>query len=504
MKKSNDFLELFSTLTPEDLKIKLLDIGVTLRHINNHIHKYFYVINKIYTNNAVFKDQDLCRLNTRDLKRKFGGRYSHAIVSNLVKTNIIKLQSNYYVGVQSKGYILCEPIGAKLYKFENTKFARKIKEDEIKLIETHTQTLARLYRSLTRLETDHIDINSLNEVEYMSLKILKNNPFQKVGKLGGRLYNNFCNLPKTLRSKLKLNNELLGFVDIVNSQMVFLGGVIKDYLVVKNIDFSESTTQFIKLSCDGLIYNQFMELIGNSDRAEVKEMVFSIIFSEKSYSKDLGSVFKREYPQVYEVINSIKRDNYKVLAHQMQQKEAKVVFRALDAIDSTLDVLTIHDSLYAPISHLNIIKGALIDSFKAEGINCAINVNDEEVIIINNVNSSQIELVSTSTSEIKFLKKIKELKEKKERKKRIGVKGFVELATIIDFNIIPKEKIKKKIEELVDCDVKVISEYSMFVFMDFAFHHDGIYVNLKKRNDPENIKKIKIILNQEKRIHVIA
>jgi len=481
MKKEKHLIKLFSTVSPEDLTQRLLEVDVSQLHIQNHLIKYFFIIDKIYTNDVINKNTEVCRLNTKLLKNILGSCYSHLILKNLKKTGIIQLSSNYFAGCQSNGYILSEPRGAKLYTFSEGKFVSKIIEERVSRIEKDTQTLSRLFRTLTNLQLDHIDLNSLTEDEFRFVKMLQDNPFQTVGKKGKRVYNNFCNLPKSVRSKVKLNGEYLGFVDIVNSQMIFLSGVISDHLRNKCVNPIDSTAEFISLSVNGQLYEKLMKLAGIDSRYDLKESIFEIIFSKKSYSK-LKPIFEKEYLQVYQVIKDLKKDDYKVLAHLMQQMEAKVIFRALDSIEFNKDVLTIHDSLYCPISEISTIKQALIDSFRTEGLNATINVNDQELITVNSYKTNEIEKIINFENS-RFEIKIQELKAKRAKDEKIGIKGLCELAQTIDFDSLDKEIIERKIEEVVPVPVIVNKDQMKFSVLDYFFFWNGMYVDKRSPND---------------------
>lgn len=481
MNKRNGSIELFSTISPEELTPRLLELGVSKKHIKNHLAKYFYIIDRIYTNDVINKNTEVCRFNFDLLSRIIGTRYVKPILSNLINAGIIQLSSRYFAGVKSNGYILSEPRGAKLYTFSDGRFVEKIIEGRVSRTEQDTQTLSRLFRTLRNLQLDHIDLKSLSEDEFRFVKMLKDNLFQTVGKKGKRVYNNFCNLPKSIRSEVKLNGEYLGFVDIVNSQMIFLSGVISDQLRNKGVNPIDSTAEFISLSVNGQLYEKLMKLAGIDSRKEIKELIFEIIFSKKSHSK-LKRIFKKEYSQVYQVINDLKADDYKVLAHLMQQKEAKVVFRALDSIEFNKEVLTIHDSLYCPISEINTIKEALIDSFRTEGLNATINVNDQELITVNSYTANEIEKI-INTENSRFEIKLQELKARRARNEKIGVKGLCELAQTIDFNSLNEEIIRKKIEEVVPVPVKVNMNQMKFKVQDYFFFWNGMYVDKRSPNN---------------------
>jgi hypothetical protein len=402
MKKNEKSIELFSTVSPEDLKQRLLKIGVEEKFIKNHWVKYFYIIHKIYSNDVINKNEKECRLHS-DLLRKLLGSYYSVILNHLISTGIIQLSSNYLAGGRSNGYILVEDRGASIYEFGNEhNFVRKMLKEDKPRVQKDTQTLSRLFRALSNLEYDHLDQASMSESEKKFIYFLKNNLFQLIGERGNRVYNNFSNLPKSIRSKVRLNGEELVFVDIVNSQMVFLASVIKKTLEFKNKTIENSTSKFIDLATTGKLYEYLMKECEVADRAELKDQVFKIIFGPKSFSKLISKKFNQLFPQVIEEIKFLKKDDHHILAHQMQQMEARVVFRALDSIDYEKDILTVHDSLYAPESEEKTILEALINSFKEEGLEAVINVNDKYTIKVSEFDSysNQIDRILENTSKM--------------------------------------------------------------------------------------------------------
>ncbi|MEB2775248.1 hypothetical protein SYJ56_08005 [Algoriphagus sp. D3-2-R+10] len=171
----------------------------------------------------------------------------------------------------------------------------------------------------------------------------------------------------------------MAFVDVVNSQMIFLASLVKSQLESQSITLEDTTNHFIQLVTDGKLYEHFATEFDLS-RNEAKDGVFQMIFSSNKFQSKIKKSFKAQFPQVFAVMVQIKEKDHKVLSHLMQQKEAEVVFRALDSIEYSKEVLTVHDSLYAGKSDLKAIADALIKSFQIEGINATINVNDQTKI----------------------------------------------------------------------------------------------------------------------------
>ncbi|SIS88435.1 hypothetical protein [Belliella pelovolcani] len=396
-------VKFYSPASPEELTQRLLEIGVSQKHINNHLPKYFWLINKIYIHPTINKHEVECRLSKELLSNIIGVNYYSKIINNLINLGIIIKSSNYSNyddNKRSNGYSLIDKSNIKQYTFtDSSRFIKKLTQSKITRVNKDTLTLSRLYRAMSNLQYNHINQDDLNQNDKLFLNQLIDNPFQKVGQKGKRVYNNFCNLPKELREKLKLKDENLAFVDIVNSQMIFLAEVIKKYIINNNIQIDKYTSRFFKLIEDGKLYDAFAHWL-QCDRKVAKNKVFIIIFDNNKNNK-INQLFESKFPVVYSVIKKLKENDYKALAHSMQQEEADVIFSALDSIEYTTDVLTIHDSLYTNQSNLPIIKEALIKAFNQRGITATINVNDEYTINTNQSNPIEAILSPSEPSIIK-------------------------------------------------------------------------------------------------------
>lgn len=373
-------LELFTNITVIELTERLLEVDVDQKHIKNHLPKYFYLIDKIYSNKVFNKNSEFCKLNSRLLKLMLGSDYYKKIINNLIAIGIIELHKNHrnFNNIkESKSYRLIDDSGFFILEFkgEEYKFVSSIIQNRIKRVEKDTQTLARLYRTLSNIQTDHIDITNLSQSELMFIHQLQTNKFQTVGKKGKRVYNNFCNMPKSIRKSLKLEGQYLSFVDIVNSSMIFLSGVIKSHMGKHDITPTESTNKFFDLVVGGKVY-EFVAAELGIPREESKDGILKMIFSSNNSDGKIKRTFYNNFQQIGYIMNNIKLHDYRILAHQLQQKEAEIIFRALDSIDYHKEILTLHDSLYSTHSDLELIVTALVESFKIEGINATINVND--------------------------------------------------------------------------------------------------------------------------------
>lgn len=462
----NAELKLFSTVSPEQLKIKLLEIGVKEKFITNHFEKYFYIIHKIYINDVINKNEDVCRLSSEVLRHICGGYYS-TIIKHLILSEIIKLESNYLVGSRSNGYILVSNRGAKLYTFSNSKFVEKMASQHKKNIALDSKLLCRLHRSMTKL--DLISKASLTDIEFKFAYFLENHKFQTVGTKGHRVYNNFCNLPKSLRDNLTIGGEKLAFVDIVNSQMVFLSSVINKTLQNHYAHIEESTRLFFELASNGMLYDHLMQVFCINNRKFLKEEIFTIIFGRNSFSKNLPG-FGDLFPQIMDVIKFLKKDDYRVLAHQMQKMEAKVVFQAVDLLDYDKEILTVHDSIYGVESDIDLILDALAFSFNKNDITAVINVNDDYQVNVKDYCTyhNQIDRILKDTEPLEILYDFGD-----------GPVNIVE-DEIRTLRLIPLDQINNLLsingfkEKLETWDEKIIKNLALKTAKDFVQSYDSV------------------------------
>ncbi|ERM83013.1 hypothetical protein P872_05210 [Rhodonellum psychrophilum GCM71 = DSM 17998] len=398
--KNNNY-EFLSPISEKELTQRLLEIGVKQEYINNHIDKYFYLIHTIFCNEIYNKqDVNICFLSSKKLSETLGNRYYSIIIDNLIQIGLITKICNYANFDDLKrcnGYILNETDNLEIYESNtNSDLINKLKFKPYN-IEKNSVIKERLFRSMNRLTIDDSDLNNLTVKEKIFLFCLKNRQFQKQGEKGGRIYNNFTNIISSLRKKIKLNNEKLFFVDIVNSQMVFFANTIIKYLNENNIPVEQSTKEFATIASTGTVYEMIMNII-DVDRDKAKKSMFTLVFGSNKRSSKLLNILTEKYPQLIETMVYIKKDDYTQFSHLMQQLEAEVIFDAVGYIPFAKDILTIHDSLYSSIIDKDLIKNVLIRSFNTRGIQATININDEYKIFTGNPDITPNEAIPEATA----------------------------------------------------------------------------------------------------------
>lgn len=209
----------------------------------------------------------------------------------------------------------------------------------------------------------------------------------------GRVHTNVTSLKKEIREQcMSCDGAPVGSVDIRSSQAAFLCSVFgmwkrlaTDPLMVPEPRFvkltpfwrpeesaatgkliSDELDRFSSLLREGRIYEYFAEQIGMNDRKTVKKewlafLYAPIIFDRaKHYVRSkLRQVWKRDFPTLLRCIDSMKRDNYAALSHEMQSTESDFVFKGVIPLVRLFigcPVCTVHDSLIVPAEYVNAVK----------------------------------------------------------------------------------------------------------------------------------------------------
>lgn len=155
---------------------------------------------------------------------------------------------------------------------------------------------------------------------------------------GLRCHHTLTSLPKEARKYILSNGKPLVEVDICNSQILFFAAILKQ-TKIKGID------KFVKLAETGTFYDYFCNYGFN--RSEVKEeWVTRILFTKNGYNSKIKSIFKKEFVEVNEEMERLKRKDLDVFAKMLQRKEARFVIHTIcQALgDNNTFFIPIHDS----------------------------------------------------------------------------------------------------------------------------------------------------------------
>ncbi|MCR8667940.1 hypothetical protein NO995_09625 [Aestuariibaculum sp. M13] len=224
--------------------------------------------------------------------------------------------------------------------------------------------------------------------------------------LDNRLHSIFTAIPKDLRKYVKYKGEQLISLDIKNSQPFILASILKQIIkpsvnLLNNYLSNEYNTlhvsimsdllygdqhneiqTFINQVLDGTFYEHFGDILYNEGliskdineecyigipkkirgiwikkhtnydnlRKVSKDVVMQILFSSEKHSSEFITVFKKYYPELYRVIQSIKKENEKnFFPVLLQNIEADCILdhctRYISYKHPDMPLFTIHDSI---------------------------------------------------------------------------------------------------------------------------------------------------------------
>lgn len=254
------------------------------------------------------------------------------------------------------------------------------------------------------------DENAIEKYNYSCLnvyRIANREYYFHVDNNVGRLHTNLTNLKSELRNLITYDGEQLVSVDIKSSQLSLSLALLNtefysnstdgaDLFNVNNITQSKSlinylqspTTintitsyimlvnssethdskgfkQYSKVVQEGYIYEYIqkgLEAATGSKiptRKEVKEVVFTALFTDNRYIGQDGAkpkrIFKSLFPEVYKLLAIIKRKDSTILPRLLQKMESKLMLdRVAKQISKDfpyLPIYTIHDSIVCPVGY---------------------------------------------------------------------------------------------------------------------------------------------------------
>ncbi|WP_215225877.1 hypothetical protein [Echinicola shivajiensis] len=357
-----------------------------------NFYKFLYILSKIYTTNTHFKRDpfDYCPLSAKKLEAALGGK------NNNTYSTIIKIgedaglwkRNNYYSkkrGISKTFKIIDGEHTFKRYLMDGEhRFLVKVKK--IKMDGEHwyidSEITKRTAKFLMSIDYSGVDRLKLDNNQLLQLDMFADDKYQVYSKDTNRICNSFTNISTEIRKQLMYDGELLGSVDLVNSQLIFFVEVIKEYAENNNIELDNQSWGLINLIRDGRFYESIFQkdVIEGEDRKAAKEKVFSYLYGHNKYSeaKEVGKIFKEQYPQIFDIVWLLKVNNYNHLSILLQAKESHIIQTAYK--NTNVDAITLHDALYAKESDLEVIKEVLKSTCINMGVECTIKASDGEII----------------------------------------------------------------------------------------------------------------------------
>jgi hypothetical protein len=161
-------------------------------------------------------------------------------------------------------------------------------------------------------------------------------------------------------------------IDLANSQPLVLGLVL---LRLYPRRLPDSVRRYIELCESGRFYEELMREAGfNGDRDCFKPKVFTAVFFGEAHKMrgPIADAFRRMFPEPWEAILELKRENYRNAAWQMQRAESDLVLkraaRAFMRRHPDAPLLTVHDSIMTAEDYRGEAEAAIMAAFRREGL----------------------------------------------------------------------------------------------------------------------------------------
>ena len=354
-------LEELSKYKTFNYKNQNLKVSYIVDIIHNLILKYY------------FKKENKFNLMSTILKEKYGHLYNYYI-DYLVDNNILEMLVNYKAGRNARIYkindkilkgpikrylnkdnILLKKYRNKVSQVEEAGLKNKMIDDDVKakLVDDLFYIDIQFDRSIFYLDNlNNQDIDIYNRNKYSVECINDKHIFYHFDNYG-RMHTNFTILKSFIRKNcLLINGEETYEIDINNSQPLFLTKIITDTDTkwVKEEEFE----LFKYLTLNGRYYQYVMDYLKTTDKGDVKEMTYKVLFGKNASNSKADKVFQELFPSIHYFIKLYKREHkdYKILAYELQRAESNLIFnkiiKEIMIYYPEIKMVTVHDSIIIP------------------------------------------------------------------------------------------------------------------------------------------------------------
>ena len=354
-------LEELSKYKTFNYKNQNLKVSYIVDIIHNLILKYY------------FKKENKFNLMSTILKEKYGHLYNYYI-DYLVDNNILEMLVNYKAGRNARIYkindkilkgpikrylnkdnILLKKYRNKVSQVEEAGLKNKMIDDDVKakLVDDLFYIDIQFDRSIFYLDNlNNQDIDIYNRNKYSVECISDKHIFYHFDNYG-RMHTNFTILKSFIRKNcLLINGEETYEIDINNSQPLFLTKIITDTDTkwVKEEEFE----LFKYLTLNGRYYQYVMDYLKTTDKGDVKEMTYKVLFGKNASNSKADKVFQELFPSIHYFIKLYKREHkdYKILAYELQRAESNLIFnkiiKEIMIYYPEIKMVTVHDSIIIP------------------------------------------------------------------------------------------------------------------------------------------------------------
>lgn len=375
------------TTTNYILLPKTLDIAALTSQVKlpKRLNDYLVVINMLHIKK--YYDRRLERhcwipLSRNTIRRYVHPRYQTTVVNDLKTLGVIECNEKYSkIHHLSKEYRLREDL--RTFKYQKYPIPMKIitklsehnnmewinSDPTRKLMFHHLQqTTIDTKKAMKYAERWMGDEEKYYHAQYTIMCLTKGDEdfYFKKGQSVDRIFTPITNLKKELRQFITVGGYEMGQVDMINSQPTFFALWLQRTPKIP----IEERKRFLDLALSGEFYEYFNQ--DGETREVVKHGVLAnILFGKKKQllGCKYGMILQDDFPSIYSFLIEQKEANHKLIAHDLQNMEARFIFHTVGVLFATygehIPYLTIHDSIVCPVMMLDYTKRTMVSEFQS-------------------------------------------------------------------------------------------------------------------------------------------
>ena len=227
----------------------------------------------------------------------------------------------------------------------------------------------RLHSVITNLQKDYRRFLSYNGQKLVNVDICNSQPYLLCLLLNPSFWEKTSDIPKNIGM---LSHNIQGMV-----QEEHLSEIYK-YVLSLSACHDTALENYIKTASQGKVYEYMQEVINkrenvNLKRDDIKTMILTTLFSKNRFMPTYKKYFKQNFPQIYELIRLVKKENHETLACILQNIESEIILHRCccqiwNISNHQVPVFTIHDSICTTIGNEVFVKEIMIQELtKAVG-----------------------------------------------------------------------------------------------------------------------------------------
>jgi hypothetical protein len=227
-------------------------------------------------------------------------------------------------------------------------------------------TAGRLHTNLTGLKSELRQFVKYGGQQLVSVDVKNSQPFLSTLLLTKEFYQTTTPIPFSLDS---LNSTMPKPIQFSNQTTTSLIMLVNNSEVPDNTNVSD-----ISIYREKVITGTFYEYLGNQiekkcdvridDRQQLKEMVFTVLYSDNRFIGGLKAwpkrLFRNTFPTVYKVFYHLKQKAHNTLAILLQSIESHFILdfvvKRIVSEKPNMPIFTIHDSVVCQVGNEEYIK----------------------------------------------------------------------------------------------------------------------------------------------------